>query len=170
MVTPIRSWRKLYAKVIDSERAPRLSDSAFTLFFFLVAMQDDEGFYPWTPQAVRRLTLSREWSFERATELAKELTAAGMTFWDEGATGIILYRGEELNGRPRLTRDALTFRNRPVVPHSTPQEALGTEVDRRLPLADQRLPIDQTRQDKTKRKRQTENQRQSQKRATPAGQ
>ena len=147
MVTQSRSWRKLHVKVIDSERAPRLSDSAFTLFFLLVAAQDDEGYYPWTPQAVRRLTISRTWSLEEAKEFANELVAEGMAWWDEGATGIVLDRGEELNGRPRLTRAALTYRNRPVVPHETPQEALGTEVDQRLPLADQRLPIDKTRQD-----------------------
>ena len=84
---------------------------------------------------------------EQATEFAKEIVAAEMAFWDEGSTGIVLFRGQELNGRPRLTRAALTYRNRPVLPHETPQEALGTEVDRRLPLADQRLPIDKTRQD-----------------------
>ena len=149
----MRTWRKLYLKVIDSERAPLLSDSAFLLFFLLVAVQDDEVFYPWTPQAVRRLTISRTWSFEESTELANELVAAGMASWDEGATGIILDRGEELNGRPRLTRAALTYRNRPVLPHETPQEALGTEVDRRLPLADRRPPIDK---DKDKDKEEEE--------------
>ena len=76
----MRSWRKLYFKIIDSERAPQLSDSAFTLLPFLLAMQDDEGFCPWTPQAVRRLTISREWSLEQPTELAKEIVVAGMAF------------------------------------------------------------------------------------------
>ena len=143
----MRSWRKLYVNVLDSERAPLLSDSAFTLFFLLVAVQDDEGFYPWTPQAVRRLIISRNWGLEQATEFAKEIVAAEMAFWDEGSTGIVLFRGQELNGRPRLTRAALTYRNQPVLPHETTEEALRTEVDRRQPLADQRLPIDKTRPD-----------------------
>ena len=148
MVTPMRTWRKLYLKVIDSERAPQLSDSAFLLFFLLVAVQDDEGFYPWTPQAVRRLTISRTWSFEQTTELANELIAAGMAFWDEDSKGIVLHRGEELNGLPRKFSAVLTYRKRPIVANETPPDALGTEVDRRLPLVDRRLPLDQTRLDK----------------------
>ena len=144
----MRSWRKLHSKVIFSERAPLLSDSALTLFFLLVMVQDDNGYYPWTPQAVRSFTLSRTWSFEQTTELANELVAAGMAFWDKDATGIVLDRGEELNGRLRKAREALTYRNRPVVQHETPPDALGTEADRRLPLSVQRPPIDQTRLDK----------------------
>ena len=143
----MQTWRKLHVSIIDSERAPLLSDSAFLLFFLLVAAQDDEGFYPWTRQVVRRLTISRTWSFEQATELANELVAAGMAFWDEGATGIVLDRGEELNGSLRKGREALTYRKRPVAQHETPQEALGTEADRRPPLADRRPPIDKTRPD-----------------------
>ena len=91
----MRKWRKLHSNLIFSERAPMLSDSAMILFCLLVLVQDDEGFYPWTPQAVRSFTISRTWSFEQATELANELVAAGMAFWEEGAAGIVLHRGKE---------------------------------------------------------------------------
>ena len=124
-----------------------MSDSAFLLFFLLVAVQDDEGYYPWTPQAVRRLTISRTWSFEESTELANELVAAGMAWWDEGATGIVLDRGEELNGKLRKDREALIYRKPLVVQHGAPPDGLGTEADRRQPLADRRQPIDKTRPD-----------------------
>ena len=146
----MRSWRKLHSNVIFSERAPLLSDSAMTLFCLLVVVQDDEGYYPWTPQAVRSFTISRPWSFEQTTELANELVAAGMAFWDEDSKGIVLHRGEELNGLPRKYRAVLTYRKRPIVANETPPDALGTEVDRRLPLADRRPPIDKTRQDQDK--------------------
>ncbi len=139
----MRSWRKLHSNVIFSERAPLLSDSAMTLFCLLVVVQDDEGYYPWTPQAVRSFTISRPWSFEQTTELANELVAAGMAFWDEDSKGIVLHRGEELNGLPRKYRAVLTYRKRPIVANETPPDALGTEVDRRLPLADRRPPIDE---------------------------
>ena len=138
----MRSWRKIHSKLIFSERAPLLSDSAMTLFCLLVVVQDDEGYYPWTPQAVRSFTISRPWSFEQTTELANELVAAGMAFWDEDSKGIVLHRGEELNGLPRKYSSVLTYRKRPIVANETPPDALGTEVDRRLPLADRRPPID----------------------------
>ena len=138
----MRSWRKLHSNLLFSERAPLLSDSAMTLFCLLVVVQDDEGYYPWTPQAVRSFTISRPWSFEQTTELAKELVAAGMAFWDEDSKGIVLHRGEELNGLPRKYRAVLTYRNRPVDTNETPPDALGTEADRRLPLADRLLPSD----------------------------
>ena len=65
-----------------------------------------KGFYPWTRSSQSAdFTISRTWSFEQATELANELVAAGMAFWDEGATGIVLDRGEELNGQLRKDRD-----------------------------------------------------------------
>ena len=35
-------------------------------------------------------------------------------FWDEGAKGIVLHRGEELNGLPRKYSTVLTYRKRPV--------------------------------------------------------
>ena len=70
-----------------------------------------------------------------------------MAWWDEGATGIVLDRGGELNGLPRKYSAVLTYRKRPIVANETPPDALGTEVDRRLPLADRRLPLDQTRLD-----------------------
>ena len=138
----MRSWRKLHSNLIFSERAPLLSDSAMTLFCLLVVVQDDEGYYPWTPQAVRSFTISRPWSFEQTTELANELVAAGMAFWDEDSKGIVLHRGEELNGLPRKYSSVLTYRKRPIVANETPPDDLGTEVDRRLPLADRRSPID----------------------------
>ena len=144
----MRKWRKLHSNLISSERAPLLSDSAMILFCLLVLVQDDEGFYPWTPQAVRSFTISRTWSFEQATELANELVAAGMAFWEEGAAGIVLHRGKELNGLPRKYSTVLSYRKSPIVANETPPDALGTEVDRRLPLADRRLPLDQTRLDK----------------------
>ena len=136
-----------------------MSDSAFLLFFLLVAVQDDEGFYPWTPQAVRRLTISRTWSFEESTELANELVAAGMAWWDEGATGIVLDRGEELNGKLRKDREALIYRKPLVVQHGTPPDGLGTEADRRQPLADRWPSRDKTRPDQeeeTNRETETE--------------
>ena len=139
----MRKWRKVHSNLIFSERAPMLSDSAMILFCLLVLVQDDEGFYPWTPQAVRSFTISRTWSFEQATELANELVAAGMAFWEEGAAGIVLHRGKELNGLPRKYSTVLSYRKRPIVANETPPDALGTEVDRRLPLADQRLPSDE---------------------------
>ena len=138
----MRSWRKLHSNLIFSERAPLLSDSAMTLFCLLVVVQDDEGYYPWTPQAVRSFTISRPWSFEQTTEFANELVAAGMAFWDEGAAGIVLHRGEELNGLPRKYSAVLSYRKRPIDTNETPLDALGTEADRRLPLADRRLPSD----------------------------
>ena len=139
----MRKWRKLHSNLIFSERAPLLSDSAMILFCLLVVIQDDEGFYPWTPQAVRSFTLSRTWSFEQTTELANELVVAGMASWDEDALGIVLHRGKELNGLPRKYSTVLSYRKRPIVANETPPDALGTEVDRRLPLADQRLPSDE---------------------------
>ena len=163
MASPMRTWRKLHVKVIDSERAPLLSDSAFLLFFLLVAAQDDEGFYPWTRQAVRRLTISRTWSFEQATELANELVAAGMAFWDEDCKGIALHRGEELNGKLRKDREAQIYRKPLVVQHGTPPDGLGTGADRRQPLADRRQPLADRRQpiDKTRPDREEETDRES---------
>ena len=150
----MRSWRKIHSKLIFSERAPLLSDSAMTLFCLLVVVQDDVGYYPWSPQAVRSFTISRPWSFEQTTELANELVAAGMAFWDEDSKGIVLHRGEELNGLPRKYSTVLSYRKRPIVANETPPDALGTEVDRRLPLADQRLPSDEDKDEDERRQRQ----------------
>ena len=49
-----------------------------------------------------------------------------MAFWDEDETGIVLHRGEELNGLPRKYSAVLTYRKRPIVANETPPDGLGT--------------------------------------------
>ena len=139
MVTKMRSWRKIHAALIDSERAPQLSDSALALFFLLVMGQDDEGFFPWSTQAVRRLTINRSWSLEQTSLLASELVAVGMAFWDEGGQGIILDKGEFLNGRPRKYREPLTYRPRPNLATEMHEAGDQHEADRRPAIDKRRL-------------------------------
>ena len=97
----MRSWRKLYSSILESDQCANLSDGAWSLLTILIVAQDDSGFYPWTPTRVRRVTAARPaWSHDVATAHAEELVSSGIAEWVDG--GILLGTGKELNGIPRM--------------------------------------------------------------------
>ena len=136
MANSMRPWRKFHSALIDSERASRLSDSALALFTLLVLAQDDEGYFPWSAQIIRRVTISRTWTIRETTVLAEELVSVGMAFWDEDRRGIILDKGEELNGRPRKYREPFTYRSLPSVSTDALESSDSQQEDRQLPVGD----------------------------------
>jgi len=96
----MRAWRKIHAIILESEQVALLSDGAVVLLTFLIAAQDDDGYYPWTPTKIRRLTISRpNWTPEEINIFVNEIVEAGIAKW-EGA-GILLINGQKLNGRLR---------------------------------------------------------------------
>ena len=97
----MRSWRKAHASILDSEQLAQISDSAALLFDLLNLVQDDTGYYPWTPTRIRRLTACRpRWTLADAYQYAEEIVGVGLAAWVDG--GIVLIGGAERNGKPRV--------------------------------------------------------------------
>lgn len=103
----MRPWRKLYSSILESERFADVPPEAKVLFFLLVAAQDDTGYYPWERLKIRRLTAACSWSEDRARAYAQALVDGGMASWDAG--GIILRKGQSLNGHPRDDRKPFLY-------------------------------------------------------------
>ena len=126
----MRTWRKLHSKILDSPDITPLSDGAIVLLTFLIAAQDDSGYYPWDDTSIRRLTVTRpSWSRDVYVTLQGELVACGIARLEDG--GIVLVNGEKLNGLPRKDVDKELYpRNRDVYVTST---------SRHIPVAQSRV-------------------------------
>lgn len=96
----MRAWRKLHSKILESENVAALSDGAIVLLTFLIAAQDDSGYYPYSAPKLARLTATRpSWSRDVTVTLTQELVDQGIARWEDG--GVILLNGVALNGIPR---------------------------------------------------------------------
>ncbi len=96
----MRKWRKLYASILGSESLTRVSSDAFALCTLLIAVQDDSGYYPWTPTKIRQLIAVRpDWTLEDADRYLEELIKQEVLTLEDG--GVVLTRGKELNGKLR---------------------------------------------------------------------
>jgi len=94
----MRAWRKLESGIVTSERLSKVSDSAKWLFTLLLAAQDDEGKYPWTPTMIRSLTVTTTWGVPDCESLLSELRVANVAELREGF--VVLRNGAEKNGTP----------------------------------------------------------------------
>lgn len=110
----MRTWRKIYASLLDSEQVSHLSDGAVILLVFLIVAQDDSGYYPWTDTKLRRLTVVRPLhTRDDLVTWRDELVTAGIARLEDG--GVVLIKGVTLNGIPRKDlRPELYLRNEPV--------------------------------------------------------
>ena len=127
----MRTWRKLYSSFLESPDVAKLSDSAALLLTFLIAAQDDTGYYPWEPLRVRRVTLTRtSWSHDVATQYAQEIVDAGIAVWE--GNGLLLVNGTKLNGKPRKDVEIeLYARSQHVDATSTPRNDTASQREQR---------------------------------------
>lgn len=95
-------WRKLRSSIIDSDKASRISDSAFRLYIYLIVAQDDEGNYPWTPMHRRRLTIGATWTDDQVDELVSQLVTEGLLHVSDGRLHVI--NGPKFNGWQKSQR------------------------------------------------------------------
>jgi hypothetical protein len=136
----MREWRKLHSGILESRRFAELTDEAAVLFFLLISAQDDTGYYPWEPTKIKRLTVARDWSLDRTQTFAEELVQHGMAEWVDG--GLMLRKGESLNGRPRKDIAALIYsRNESV----TPRNDTATPRDESVSLEKSRIRVEKSR-------------------------
>ena len=112
----MRSWRKVYASLLESEQVTSLSDGALNFFIFLIIGQDDSGYYPWNETKIRRLTATRpHWSRNDFDTWRNELVRALLITEQDG--GVVLVNGAKLNGIPRSDLKAELYpRNETVTP------------------------------------------------------
>lgn len=142
----MRVWRKLYGSILESSGISSLSDQAALLLTFLIAAQDDTGYYPWDPTKIKRLTITRAWSADKIQIMAKELCKAGITKFEEG--GIILVNGAKLNGKPRkgVAEDRYS-RNTPTQSSLQPDDSLTTATQQPVALEKSRVErVEQSRE------------------------
>lgn len=104
----MRTWRKIYASMLESSQVASLSDRGIVLLTMLIIAQDDTGFYPWERTKVNRLTLIRpKWNAKTVQLTLKELCSAKLVeFVDDG---VVLLKGSQLNGNPRKDIDDLIY-------------------------------------------------------------
>ena len=120
----MREWRKVHSSIASSDRLASVSYEARWLFVLLLLAQDDTGFYPWTLIMVRRLLVTTGWDHAKSTFHMEELVSVAVVSWKNG--GVLIRRGEELNGHPRkdvtplrYERGTSTSRQRDVNAHVT---------------------------------------------------
>ncbi len=153
----MRTWRKLYSKVLDSEQIGELSDGAYCLLMMLITAQDDTGFYPWSATKVRRLIAARpNWTEGQATTYAEELVSQGIVSWQPG--GILLTEGQALNGKPKEGHTGDDLYSRPGCALATPelldtisreQDGMTTGEEREIP-GQIKIRLDKSRVEKSK--------------------
>lgn len=117
----MRTWRKVYASLLDSDDVGDLSDGALNLFFLLIIAQDDEGAYPWTASKIKRLTVTREWTPDQTDAFLQEIIGAGIATRD--GNYVVLSSGAALNGQLRSDREKDVYRvpeGAPPLPISPP--------------------------------------------------
>ena len=132
----VRTWRRLYSSILESDDCTPLSDGAWVLLTILIAAQDDSGWFPWTPTRVRRVTAARpSWDYQLVSEYAEEIVSSGVAQWVDG--GVLLVNGAHLNGIPR----------KDVAPEYYPRDEPVTGLSQ---ARDESVTLEQSRAEKIK--------------------
>jgi len=128
-----RPFRRLHRSITSSERLSSVSDGAWRLAILLLANQDDDGCYPWTPSMIRSLIAGTQWTIEDAESYCKELVRTQyvqnnylvrtQSVLSDGTENRIpclrIWRGAELNGVPKSGSTAWREPRRYAVDGST---------------------------------------------------